>query len=138
MNIQIPWFLCAVATRIVTENALYRTSQKGNIYLCCDFVLWKLKSGKRTSFVLGPIFPNSFMGDISSIITALVRSTTGRYCFHRCLSVHTRRGSTPSPSHNTSTGPMSFPGGGGTPVTGPRPPPPRPEMRSPPPKAGMG
>ena len=27
---------------------------------------------------------------------------------------------TPSPSHNTSTGPMSFPGRGDTPVTGPR------------------
>ena len=26
------------------------------------------------------------------------------------LSVHTRGGDTPSPSHNTSTGPMSFPG----------------------------
>ena len=24
----------------------------------------------------------------SSIFTARVRSTTGRYCFHRCLSVH--------------------------------------------------
>ena len=49
--------------------------------------------------------------------TACVRSLTGRYCFHRCLSVHTRRG-TPSPSHNTSTGPMSFLWG--TPVIGPR------------------
>ena len=38
----------------------------------------------------------------------------GRYCIHRCLSVH--MGGTPSPSHNTSTGPMSFPGG--TPVPG--------------------
>ena len=38
----------------------------------------------------------------------------GRYCFHRYLSVHTRGGGgrvSPSPSHNTSTGPMSFPGG---------------------------
>ena len=25
---------------------------------------------------------------IQSVITARVRSTTGRYCFHRCLSVH--------------------------------------------------
>ena len=51
------------------------------------------------------------------VITALVRSTTGRCCFHRCLSVHTHSG-TPSASRNTSTGPMSFPGG--TPGTGPR------------------
>ena len=53
------------------------------------------------------------------IFTARVRSTTGRYCFRRCLSVHTGGGGfTPSPSHNTSPGPMSF--SGGTPVTGPR------------------
>ena len=37
-----------------------------------------------------------------NIITARVRSMMGRYCFHRCLTL------TPSPSHNTSTGPMSF------------------------------
>ena len=41
----------------------------------------------------------------------------GRYCFHRCLSVHTGGGGYPI-SHNTSTGPMSF--RGGTPVTDPR------------------
>ena len=32
---------------------------------------------------------------LSTIITARVRSTTGRYCFHRCLSVH-RGGSGPA------------------------------------------
>ena len=53
-----------------------------------------------------------------AIFTARVRSTPGRYCFHRCLSVYTWGRVTPSPSHNTSTGPMSFLGG--TPVTGPR------------------
>ena len=31
----------------------------------------------------------------------------GRYCFHRCVSVHT--GGNPYPSHNTPTGPMSSP-----------------------------
>ena len=42
------------------------------------------------------------------VITARVRSTMGRYCFHRCLSVRTQGGFTSSPSHNTSTRPMSF------------------------------
>ena len=46
-----------------------------------------------------------------------------RLCFHRRQSVYRHRvggggGVTPSPSHNTSTGPMSFIGG--TPVTGSR------------------
>ena len=43
-------------------------------------------------------------------ITARVCSTTGRYCFHRCVSVHTGvgEGFAPSPSHNTSTGPCPF------------------------------
>ena len=38
----------------------------------------------------------------------------GRYCFHRCLSTPGGGGGglTPSPSHNTSTGPMSFLGEG--------------------------
>ena len=37
----------------------------------------------------------------------------GRLRFYRYLSLHTMGGGgfTPSPSHNTSTGPMSFPGG---------------------------
>ena len=40
---------------------------------------------------------------VTGLITAHVRSTTGRYCFHRCLSVHTRgegipQGRYPSPS----------------------------------------
>ena len=55
-------------------------------------------------------FLNFIQGDhlLSSehFITVRVCSTMGRYCFHRCLSAHT-----PSPSHNTSTGPMSFVGG---------------------------
>ena len=68
----------------------------------------------------------------SEFFTARVHSTTGRYCFHRCLSVH--MGRTPSPSHNTSTGPMSC--SGGTPVTDPRSLPggtPVPDMGTPPP-----
>ena len=39
----------------------------------------------------------------------------GRYCFRRCVSVRSwgrvGGGFTPSPSYNTSTGPMSIPGG---------------------------
>ena len=53
------------------------------------------------------------------VVTARVRSSTGRYCFHECLSVHIREG-TPSRSHSTSTGPMSLLGVRGTAVTGPR------------------
>ena len=34
-------------------------------------------------------------GEFFGVITARVRSTTGRYCFHRCLSVH--RGGYPDP-----------------------------------------
>ena len=45
-----------------------------------------------------------------TFIMARIRSTTGRYCFYRCLSVNMWGGDTPSPSHNTSTSPMSFPG----------------------------
>ena len=44
---------------------------------------------------------------IGPSVAASARSTTGRYCFHRCVSVH-NCGGTPSPSHNISTGPMSF------------------------------
>ena len=35
----------------------------------------------------------------SSFITARVRSTTGWYCFHRCLSVHTRGQGVPQGRH---------------------------------------
>ena len=42
--------------------------------------------------------PNEELANISetylTFITARVRSTTGRYCFHRCLSVHTGGGGT--------------------------------------------
>ena len=50
------------------------------------------------------------------IFTDRVRSTTGRYCFYRCLSVCRGWGGfTLSPSHNTSTGPMSILGGTSSP-----------------------
>ena len=54
-------------------------------------------------------------GDRILIFAARIRRM-GKVIFSVCLSVHTRRGA-PSPSYDTSTGPMSFKGG--TPVTGP-------------------
>ena len=52
-------------------------------------------------------------GGTADIFTARVRSTKGGYVFIGVtLSVHTGGGGfTPSPSHNTSTGPMSTPRG---------------------------
>ena len=59
-----------------------------------------------------------FSGDLTSwhpvddrwlAASASVTNAIYYLCFHRCVSVH--MGSTPPPSHNTSTGPMSFPRG---------------------------
>ena len=55
------------------------------------------------------------------LVTARVRSTTGRYCFHRCLSVHRGGGGSgyPPPEGGTRTPPGTWPGtppGGGYPV----------------------
>ena len=46
---------------------------------------------------------DAFEESLICIITARVRSTTGRYCFHRCLSVH-RGGGPVDPSLNTPPG----------------------------------
>ena len=46
-------------------------------------------------------------------ITARVRSTTGRYCFHRCLSVHRGGGGSGYPSPGGGGGPGTTPRGGG-------------------------
>ena len=58
---------------------------------------------------------------VSRFITTFVRSTMRRYCFHRCLSVHSWGGGGLPHFHPIilpTTGSLFFPGG--TPVTGPR------------------
>ena len=89
----------------------------------------KFHTGK--SVELKHQFPSAFSSNSQFVITARVRSTTGRYCFHRCLSVHRGGGGVrvPPPGGDLTGYP---PGGLGTPPGGvpdrvppPHPPPPR-------------
>ena len=49
------------------------------------------------------------------LVTARVRSTTGRYCFHRCLSVHRGGGGQPTQPGGRGVSPVGgvSPAGGG-------------------------
>ena len=81
---------------------------------CILLLTYKLVCG---NWILHPIdLLYSIPGMYCSIVTASIRRA-GKVIFSACLSVHTPVG-TPSPFHNTSTGPMSFLGG--TPVISPR------------------
>ena len=98
-----------------------------------------------TTLVTGPVgntkavFRANNVSDITfALITARIRSMTGRYCFHRCLSVNISGGGTPSRSGWYGGGTPSqvwlgwYPIQGGTPLA-------RPGMGYPlPPGPGMG